>query len=140
MSTQTQTAQHPQALAGVRGGADAAYGVLGMVTVAAIAVQIGLAGLGAFGGSFGPHLTLGYGIALLTLLMLVASLIARPSGRVVLVTLLLFVLAGPIQPMLATLGSGGTAWLGALHAFDAVIIFGLTGWLMSQARARRTRT
>ncbi|MGH3320041.1 MAG: DUF6220 domain-containing protein [Streptosporangiaceae bacterium] len=137
MSTQTHDTQAP--LGGARNAADAAFGVLAVITLALAAIQIGLAGLGAFGGSFGPHVTLGYVIALLSILMLVAALIARPSRRVVIQAIVLFLLAVPLQPMLATIGENGSSWIGALHALNGVVITGLAGALVGQTRLRRRR-
>lgn len=137
MSTQANEA--PPELSGARSGTDAAFGVLALITVVLAAIQIGLAGLGAFGGSFGPHMMLGYVIALLSILMLVAALIARPDRTVVIQAIVLFILAVPLQPMLGTFGEGGSQWVGALHALNGVAITGLSGALMGATMARRKR-
>lgn len=134
----SQTHDAPRQLKGIRAGADAAFGVLGVITVALITVQIGLAGLGVFGGNFGPHATLGLVIALVMLLMFIAALIARPNVRSVLLALLLLVLASPVQTLLAAFG-WDNMWLGALHALNAVIILGIAWRLMSEARQRWAR-
>ena len=136
MSTQTDVRT---TLSGARNGADAAFGVLAIITVALAAIQIGLAGLGAFGGDFGPHMTLGYGIALLSILLLIAALIARPNRGVVVRAIVLFLLAVPLQPVLATIGESGSTWIGALHALNGVAITALAGAFAGGTRLRRSR-
>lgn len=137
MSTQTHHAPAP--LTGARDGADAAFGILALITVALAVIQIGLAGLGAFGGSFDAHMALGYIIALLTILMLIAALIARPTRGLVIRAVVLFILAVPLQPLLASIGENGSVWIGALHALNGVAITGLAGELMGETRMRRRR-
>jgi Family of unknown function (DUF6220) len=116
------------------------------VTVAMTVVQFALAGLGTFGevhdgrvkGSyFSAHQTVGMLIGLLTLLVLVAALIARPSRRAVIIAVVLFVLAAPVQPLLGSLGADEAAWVGMLHALNGIAILGLSGHLLSQTIARR---
>lgn len=137
----TRVHDTPAPLTGARDGADAAFGVLALVTVVLAAVQIGLAGLGAFGGSFDPHVSLGYVISLLSVLMLIAALIARPNRGLVIRAVVLFILAAPLQPMLASIAEGGSgAWIGALHALNGVVITGLAGELMGETRMRRRRS
>lgn len=132
----TATTHGTSAPSRARRGANTTLGILSAITLAAIAVQIGLAGLGAFGGSFAAHMTMGYVIGLLTLLILIAALIARPGTTGIWLAVVLFVLAGPVQPLLATL-SYGNPWLGALHGLDAAVIFGLTGRIMYEGFRRR---
>lgn len=116
------------------------------VTVAAVLVQFALAGLGTFGevhdgrvkGSyFSAHQTFGMVIALLTLLVLVAALIARPSRRSVIMAVVLFVLAAPVQPFLGSLGADTAAWVGMLHALNGIAILALSGNLLGQTITRR---
>ena len=129
-----------------RGRARAAVLALTAVTMAAIIVQFALAGLGTFGevhdekvgdSDFSAHQTLGMVIGLLTLLILVAALIERRSRATVIRTVVLFVLAGPVQPVLGTLGADQAAWVGMLHAVNGVAIMALTGITMNEARAPR---
>ncbi|MGH3504264.1 MAG: DUF6220 domain-containing protein [Nocardioidaceae bacterium] len=134
MSTEVHDASVP--LAGVRRGANATFGILAIITVALAAIQIGLAGLGAFGGSFTAHMTLGYVIALLSILMLVTALIARPSRGIVIRAIVLFILAVPLQPVLASFGESGNVWVGALHALNGVAITALAGTLAGESRLR----
>lgn len=135
MSTQAHDAAVP--LTGARAGANTVFGILAIITVALAAIQIGLAGLGAFGGSFKAHTTLGYVIALLTILVLIAALIARPNRSLVIQAVVLFILAVPLQPLLASIGENGSAWVGALHALNGVAITGLAGALAGETRSRQ---
>lgn len=118
------------------------------VTMAAIIVQFALAGLGTFGevhgkqvkdADFAAHQTLGMVIGLLTLLVLIAALVARRSRRSVILAIVLFVLAGPVQPVLGTLGADDAAWVGMLHAVNGVAIMAMNGMLLAETRALRTR-
>lgn len=109
----------------------AAYRVVGIITLAAIAVQFTFAGLGAFGASFDAHRTLGDAIAVLTILMLVTVLLVRPDWQTVALTGLLVVLAVAVQNALASLGDDTDAWFGGLHALNGVLIGVLTARLAS---------
>jgi hypothetical protein len=102
--------------------------VLAMVTGTLVVVQFALAGYGAFGSfqhqkDFKAHEVLGSIIGLFTLLVLIAALIARPSGRTIIQAVILAVLALPVQPLLADAGKHH-AWVGALHALVGVFILG----------------
>jgi uncharacterized protein DUF6220 len=98
-------------------------------------VQFALAGFGAFRSldgdqkGFGAHQAVGYIVALLSLLALVAALIARPNQRTIILAIVLFVVAGPIQPMLPDLAKDHGAWIGALHGLLGIAILGLFGQL-----------
>jgi hypothetical protein len=119
--------------------------VLAAVTVALTVVQFALAGLGTFGeihdkkikdSYFSAHQVLGMAIGLLTLLVLIAALVARQSRRSVIMSVVLFVLAGPVQPFLGSLGADTAPWVGMLHAVNGIAILGLAGNLLGQALAR----
>ena len=102
--------------------------ILAMTTGTLVVVQFALAGYGAFSAfshhkGFGPHEILGTIIGVFTLLVLIAAAIARPSARVVYTAVTLFVLSGPIQPILASIGKNH-AWVGAIHALVGVLILG----------------
>jgi len=102
--------------------------ILAMVAGTLVVVQFALAGYGAFGSfqhhrNYGPHEVLGSIIGLVTLLVLIAAVIARPSRNHVISAIVLLVLAGPVQPLLAAAGKDH-AWVGALHAFAGVLILG----------------
>jgi hypothetical protein len=129
-----------------RGRAGTAVLALTAVTAAAIIVQFALAGLGTFGevhdkkvgdSYFSAHQTLGMVIGLLTLLILIAVLIERRSRTTVIRAVALFVLAGPVQPVLGTLGADKAAWVGMLHAVNGIAIMALNGMLVSEARSPR---
>jgi Family of unknown function (DUF6220) len=130
----------------VRRPVDTLLMALTAVTVAMTIVQFALAGLGTFGevhdkkikdSYFSAHQSVGMIIGLLTLLVLVAALIARRSRRSVIMSVVLFVLAGPVQPFLGSLGADKAAWVGMLHAVNGLAILGLGGNLLSQTLTRR---
>ena len=107
--------------------------ILAMVTGTLTVIQFALAGYGAFRaigrhrGGFDAHEMLGTVIGIFTLLVLIAAVVARPGRRPLVAAILLFLLAAPIQPMLADLGKHHGAWWGAVHAFVGVAILGLCG-------------
>ncbi|MDX6431387.1 MAG: hypothetical protein QOE54_3753 [Streptosporangiaceae bacterium] len=120
--------------------------VLTAITVAVTIGQFALAGLGTFGevhdkkikdSYFSAHQSVGMIIGLLTLLILITALIARPSRRSVISSVVLFVLAGPVQPVLGSLGADKAAWVGMLHAVNGVAILALAGNLLDETRTRR---
>src|SRR3954465_7136779 len=82
--------------------ADKIFAGLAAITALAVLVQVFLAGVGVFGmdapkaedaGSFDAHRVLGEIIGGLTLLMLIAALVARASRRVMWASIVLFLLA-----------------------------------------------
>lgn len=105
--------------------------------LAAIGVQFFLAGLGVFqrdrhnvgDGYFDPHMMLGTAIGVLSLIVVIAVLIAKPGRQLVGMSVVLFLLAGPIEPLLAKFGTEDSAWYGALHAFTGALILALTAVL-----------
>jgi hypothetical protein len=112
--------------------------ILAMATGTLVVVQFALAGYGAFGSfqhhkNFGPHELLGSIIGIFTLLVLIAAAIARPSARTIYQAIILFVLAAPVQPLLADAGKHH-AWVGALHALVGVIILGACFGLSMRVR------
>jgi hypothetical protein len=114
--------------------------ILAMTTGTLVVVQFALAGYGAFDAfqqhrGFRAHEILGTIIGLFTLLVLIAAAIARPSRRVVILAIVLFVLSGPIQPLLASAGKNH-AWIGAIHALVGVIILGACFALSMKVRDR----
>jgi hypothetical protein len=62
-----------------------------------------------------------------TLLVLIAAIVARPGRRPLTGAIVLFVLAGPIQPLLANAGKDHGVWWGALHALGGIAILGMCG-------------
>jgi hypothetical protein len=97
----------------------------------AVIVQIYLAGSGIFAAkgpvkdasSLDPHKLLGNILAGLALLLLIAVIVARPSRRVVITVIVLFVLTA-IEGFVAMAGDGAP-YVGALHPVIAVVIMGL---------------
>jgi cell division protein FtsW (lipid II flippase) len=131
----------------VRRPVDTLLLALTTVTVALTVVQFALAGLGTFGevhdkkinvdSYFSAHQWVGMIIGLLTLLVLIAALVARRSRRSVIMSVVLFVLAVPVQPFLGSLGADKAAWVGMLHALNGIAILGLAVNLRSQTLTRR---
>jgi hypothetical protein len=101
------------------------------------AVQIFLAGFGAFHGGFAAHRALGFGMAGLAVVILVLALVTRAGTRDVVLALVLVLLAGGAQSLLADAGESGAFW-GGLHALDGLAILGIAGFLQGGA-IRRTR-
>jgi hypothetical protein len=103
--------------------------------------QFALAAFGAFRSldgdqkAYGPHQLVGMVIALLSLLVLIAALVARPDRRTVILAVVLFVLAGPVQPTLPDLAKDNGAWIGALHGLLGIAILGLFGQLSRRPAA-----
>ena len=126
----------PTPTSGIRRGAEGTAGILAILMTGLAFVQFGLAGWGAFGGDFGVHGILGTVVGVTAIVFLIATLVARPSKRLVWLGVLLFVLATPVQTVLAAVGFNVNAWFGALHALNGVIIFALSGYLMSEYRRR----
>jgi uncharacterized metal-binding protein len=99
-------------------------------------IQFALAGYGAFSSfqhhrGFGPHETLGTIISVFSLLVLIAALISRPSKPAMIIAAVLFVLAAPVQPILASIGKDH-AWVGGLHALVGIGILALFGRLSAR--------
>src|SRR5258708_5537500 len=86
--------------------------VVGRVALTAIVVQFALAGYGTFSrqhkhvddGYFEAHQMLGYTIAGLALVFVLLGVAARLGQRFVVMGVLLVVLVGPVQPLLAKWG------------------------------------
>jgi len=102
------------------------------------AVQIFLAGFGAFHGGFAAHRGLGFGMAGLALIIVVLALVARVGTRDVVLAVVLLLLAGGAQSLLAGLGEDAAFW-GGLHALDGLAILGIAGFLQGAA-IRRIRS
>ncbi len=131
--TTTATPPAPTIPGGFRSTSGQAMRYLAMAGGTLTVVQFALAGFGAFSAfqhhrGFGAHETVGTIIGIVTLLVLIAALIARPSRAAMILALTLFVLAGPVQPILADVGKHH-AWVGALHALVGIAILALFGRL-----------
>jgi hypothetical protein len=115
-------------------------------TLALIAAQFALAGLGAFtmikthaAQAYGAHLVLGIIIGVLAWIDLgavVASAPARSQRRTLRPAVALALLAIPGEPLLAEAGRRVPA-LGALHALTGLVICALAGWLTAETARRR---
>lgn len=124
--------------------AGTAYRVLAAVTLLGIATQFFLAGTavfnrqrqGASDGYFGPHVMLGMGIAVLTLLLALTAAVSHAAAPIIRMTVALFILAGPIEPLLAALGDNNSAWFGGLHAFTGAAIAALAAILFRRSWRR----
>jgi Family of unknown function (DUF6220) len=139
-STGTRTPESTET--GLRRAAQTGYRWLLLAFLALGAVQIFLAGLGAFridnlgvsgDTAFAPHRAVGFAMAGVALLILVLALVARPGVRAVLGSVLLFLLVVLVQSLLAGLADS-TVWFGGLHALDGLAILGLAAILYLAAR------
>jgi uncharacterized membrane protein YidH (DUF202 family) len=118
--------------------ADAVLLALTATALVLIAAQFALAGLGAFTMDKTPtdnvykaHDAVGVAIAAVALLILVAVLtsrLARAHGTTLRLAVTLAVLALALQPVLGTAGTKVPA-VGALHGLNALAITAVTGWL-----------
>jgi fatty acid desaturase len=145
MATSTGTESPETTETGLRRVAQAGYRWLLLAFLVLGAIQIFLAGLGAFridnlgvsgDTAFAPHRALGFAMAGVALLILVLALIARPGVRAVIGSVLLFLLAVLVQSLLASLADN-TVWFGGLHALDGLAILGIAAFLYVSARQRR---
>ena len=136
------------------GAARAIYRYLLAILFIALVVQVFLAGLGVFGvvsaaaegetsvtqdtieDEFTPHAVLGSLIVLGMILTFLVSLAARLGRDRILWTLALPIL-GIIQLILAGAGESSQV-VGALHALNALVLLGLTGYLAHGAWRRWT--
>lgn len=107
---------------GTTSGMAMVYRVVVIVTTLAVVVQFFLAGMGAFhdvrehsDSRFSAHETFGYVVAALTLLTLVAALLARMDRQVIGLAAAILILAAPVQILLAKGGTDHNDVWGALH-------------------------
>jgi hypothetical protein len=125
---------------------NAALLVLTSVTLAVIAAQFALAGLGAFstlrapaGHAYAAHMAFGIAVGVLAWIILAGVLIS-PAGRGRASTLwpavALALLAIPVEPLLGEAGQHAPA-AGALHAVTGLAIFALAAWLTGAAARQR---
>jgi uncharacterized membrane protein YidH (DUF202 family) len=135
-----------RALGEAFGRRDSALLALAATTLALLAAQFALAGLGAFtmdktptDNAYGAHLILGVVIGALAWLILAAALASRPARahpRTMRLAVTLALLAIPVEPLLGEAGTRVPA-LGALHALNGLVICALTGWLLAETGRRR---
>ena len=143
-STGTQSPETTET--GLRRAAQAGYRWLLLAFLVLGAVQIFLAGLGAFRidnlglsgeTAFAPHRDVGFAMGGVALFILVLALIARPGVRAVIASALLFVLAVVVQSLLVSLADN-TVWFGGLHALDGLAILGIAAFLYLAARRQHS--
>lgn len=103
-------------------GAWYAYVALIWLYLAALVLQVFLAGLGLFGtaADMEPHRGLGWALHLPLPLILVAALLAK-VGRPTIWWVLALIVVGAVQPLLPGL-RGGAPLLAALHPLNAVLL------------------
>jgi Family of unknown function (DUF6220) len=99
------------------------------------AVQIFLAGFGAFQGGFDAHRMVGFTMAGVALLIVVLAVLGRVGRREIGLSILLFVLMALGQSLWAALGEN-SAFFGGLHALEGLAILGLAGFLQGTAIRR----
>jgi hypothetical protein len=103
-----------------------------LLILAAVAAQFVLAGAGAFGAtSFKPHTAIGWVTAALCLIAVAVAALGR---RELSATALLFAVVA-VQVALGVLGEKTSAWFGAVHGLNALIVAGAAVNL-----ARRTQS
>jgi hypothetical protein len=146
MASSVETRSSSSADTRLRRAAQAGYRWALLAFLALGAVQIFLAGLGAFridnlgvsgDTAFAPHRAVGFAMAGVALLILVLALIARPGGRAVIGSVLLFLLAVLVQSLLASLADN-SVWFGGLHALDGLAILGIAAFLYLAARRQHS--
>jgi hypothetical protein len=111
------------------------YRVVLAVFLLAGAVQIFLAGFGVWGGGFDAHRVLGFTMAGIAVVVVVLALVSRAGTRDVVLAVVLVLLAGGAQSLLAEAGDSGAFW-GGLHALDGLAILGIAGFLHGAAIRR----
>jgi hypothetical protein len=110
------------------------------VLLGAVALQLALAGGGAFGApAWSMHVMLGMLITALAALVVVAALVARPGRTLLLGTLFVGVLA-LLQPLLSVLAQRVDPWFGILHAIAAVGMIAVPAVLIASRRPDRRAT
>jgi hypothetical protein len=146
MASSTGTQSPETTETGLRRAAQTGYRWLLLAFLVLGAVQIFLAGLGAFridnlgvsgDTAFAPHRAVGFTMAGVALLILVLALIARPGVRAVVGSVLLFLLVALVQSLLAGLADN-TVWFGGLHALDGLAILGIAAFLYLAARRQHS--
>jgi hypothetical protein len=145
MASNVQTDSQSE-LTGARRGALVAYRWLLPGFLLLGAVQIFLAGLGAFRldntsvtgeTAFAPHRAAGFAMAGVALVILILALIARAGARAAVLSAVLFLLTFLAQSVLASLADS-TVLFGGLHALDGLAILGIAAFLSVSARRRQS--
>ena len=117
------------------------YGGLAHLFGGLLVVQFFLAGLGAFttihnkkfsDSNFDPHARLGDLLVLLALVILLVALVVRRRRAIQLSGALFGLMI--VQLILAGAGTNTAAWIGGLHAANALLILAVTGHTIRDAR------
>jgi hypothetical protein len=146
MASSTGTRSPEATKTSLRRAAQAGYRWLLLAFLVLGAVQIFLAGLGAFridnlgvsgDTAFAPHRAVGFAMGGVALLILILALIARPGTRPVIASVVLFLLVFLVQSLLASLADH-TVWFGGLHALDGLAILGIAAYLYLAARRQHS--
>ena len=142
MASSVETRSSSSADTRLRRAAQAGYRWLLLAFLALGAVQIFLAGLGAFrldntgvsgDTAFAPHRAVGFAMGGVALVILLLALIARAGFRAVVLSAVLFLLAFLAQSVLASLADHSVAF-GGLHALDGLAILAIAAFLYLRAR------
>lgn len=146
MAPSTGTRSSETTETGLRRAAQTGYRWLLLAFLVLGAVQIFLAGLGAFrldntgvsgDTAFAPHRAVGFTMGGVALVILILTLIARPGTRAVVLAAVMFVLAFLAQSLLASLADN-TVLFGGLHALDGLAILGIAAFLYLAARRQHS--
>ena len=117
------------------------YGGLAHLFGGLLVVQFFLAGLGAFttvynkkfsDSNFNAHAGLGDLLVLLSLVILLVALVTRRRRAIQLSGALFAVMV--VQLILGEAGANTAAWIGGLHAANALLILAVTGLTIRDAR------
>jgi uncharacterized membrane protein YhaH (DUF805 family) len=118
------------------------YGGLAHLFGGLLVVQFFLAGLGAFttvhnkkfsDSNFDAHGGLGTLLVVLALVILLVALVVRRQRAIQLSGALFALMI--VQFVLGVAGAGTAAWIGGLHAVNALLILAVTGLMIRDARA-----
>jgi hypothetical protein len=143
MAANVQT-DRPSEVSGARRAALVAYRWLLLGFLLLGAVQIFLAGLGAFridntgvsgDTAFAPHRAVGFAMGGVALFIVLLALLARAGTRAAVLSAVLFLLAFLAQSVLASLADHSVAF-GGLHALDGLAILGIAAFLYVSVRRR----
>jgi hypothetical protein len=132
------------ALGRLRRAGLAALSPLVMLFLALGFIQIFLAGLGVFSldgeqlgsadeSAFDPHRFVAMVMTAVAALVVLAAAVARPGRRIVITSVVLFLLVFVVQGVLAAAGED-TALFGGLHALVGIGTLGVAGHLSGQQR------
>src|ERR1700722_20916255 len=133
MTTSTGTQSPESVKTSLRRAAQTGYRWLLLAFLVLGAIQIFLAGLGAFridnlgvsgDTAFAPHRAVGFAMGGVALVILILALIARAGTRAVVLAAVMFVLAFLAQSVLASLAAN-TVLFGGLHALDGLALLGI---------------